>query len=916
MVARVSFLVGFVFVGVTLLYCGGAMADAAAPAQSGITIDRTPVYVDSKVVRFLEPGTTVQVGKARGQQIEITLSRNGQTLEGLIEAKNLLALDPSVPYHRAIAYQGSGDAQQALTAYSEAIATDKRNSRAYYNRALLYRDRADSSGVIADCTEAVKIDPKFAEAYLVRGNAYASQNDFESAVKDYDEAVKVRPTYALAFYDRSLVRHRWASELAQQGQEKDAEALERSAVADLKQAKTLGLPSLIAKRLENTGKPADIVSAVEAGYVKLSAQGGQGVNGVEIGLKSLIPSDQPQVFGVFPGTRFASPGAFQNMLACGGGELYPIRNTFGDYEFKINNVRAESVPAASLDAGLPAPDISDRFIGVTPANEDMQKLLVYLGLTEIFGRAEIQMYDRSAFQEGKRRGFPDDPKVFEDFKRQVRQAAVWAVAENMSASDISGRLAAISETHTRVAAKILDLAKIPNHIDIAPVELSELTPEELFKAMDGTQQGFEYLTLVTPDTLGPTLAHSLESVSAQQKETLATALKVQPADLATKSEAILALAREKTAATQKDLAGVKAFLKELSAKERKIVETTKTPIEDLTAEDSDTLRVVFQILGPEQYNLALANAFSKELSSDQKDILATAEKIRALDKTVLKDLSADEKADVDAKKANLELATLALSLVRDPMTQAIEDMIANNGDKMLQGALSRRRVVSLGDGVEATIAHFRQWTPGKARWEGVRYIDKNQRCVPWKLDNRISLVSEPLTMRPGDMRTVSVKPEEEGVSATFGGSKFSRKVTPLPKPIGRFVEVAVKFRNTNKAPASIQFCTPSSVYAGAYVKLNDGTAMTPVDFVLPGQGMSPEIAETVKGLTLISDLALSVAGSLGFELAGRQETCALFLFDVPRDADKFQLVIKGKTIELGLPIDSTAFEPLDDKMIP
>ena len=56
-------------------------------------------------------------------------------------------------------------------------------------------------------------------------------------------------------------------------------------------------------------------------------------------------------------------------------------------------------------------------------------------------------------------------------------------------------------------------------------------------------------------------------------------------DLPSKSNEILALAREKSASAQKDLAQVKAFLKELVAKEAKIVEVTKTNLEDLNAED-------------------------------------------------------------------------------------------------------------------------------------------------------------------------------------------------------------------------------------------------------------------------------------------------------------------------------------------
>ena len=172
------------------------------------------------------------------------------------------------------------------------------------------------------------------------------------------------------------------------------------------------------------------------------------------------------------------------------------------------------------------------------------------------------------------------------------------------------------------------------------------------------------------------------------------------------------------------------------------------------------------------------------------------------------------------------------------------------------------------------------------------------------------------------MRSVSVKAVENGAPASFGDSKFSRRVAPLPKPVGQFVEVTVRFRNTGKNPAAVQFCTPASVYAGAYLILpdypasNDEIGVVPVDFLLPEMAVAPAAAETTKGLTVVSELALSAAGSMGFELGNRQETCALFLFDVPRDADRFQLVILGKTIDLGLPFDPTAFEPADDRVIP
>ena len=258
-----------------------------------------------KVIRTLEPGTTLQVNEARDKRLRVALPLADQPLEGWVEAKDLLVLDPGTPYHRALEYQGSHDVQQAIEAYTEAIEADKKNARAYYNRALLFRERDDAARVIADCTEAIKIDGKFAEAYLTRGNAYASQDDFQSAINDYDEAIKIRLKYTLAYYNRSLVRHRWASKLATiPAKQKEAAELERHAIEDLAAAKTLGLPALIAKRLENAGKPTDIVSAAEAGYIKILAKGGQGTSGLGLHLSSLIP------FGFAADVRGPSGNAF------------------------------------------------------------------------------------------------------------------------------------------------------------------------------------------------------------------------------------------------------------------------------------------------------------------------------------------------------------------------------------------------------------------------------------------------------------------------------------------------------------------------------------------------------------------------------------------------------------------------------
>jgi hypothetical protein len=939
MAARVSFFVCVVLLASISLCCNGASGAPLAAGQTGITIERATVYATAdgdKPVRVIDPGTTLQVTGAEGKRLRVASPREDQSVEGWVDAKNLFALDPSTPYHRALAYQGAGEVKQAIDAYTEAIESDPTNARAYYNRALLSRGRGDTSGAIADCTAAIKIDGQLAEAYLTRGNAYANQNDLDSAVKDFDKAIAIRPKYALAYYNRGLVRHRQAQTLVQQQKGPAADEQEQKAFDDLQRAKAAGLPALIAKRLDQVGRPTDIMSAADAGYITILARGSLGVYGVGGKVKSLVPLDPRVPIVVNSGTVFASAGAHQNMVACGLGVLTLSPGELGVFQFRaIGSALATpgSLQAASLDALLPVPENSDRFRGVTSAGEDIQKVLSFVEYPEpgpedteetipdigLLERAAIALIDRAMILEGKGRGFPDDPRTYFFFHQQVRQAAIWAVSDDLTAKDITGRLPSITEIHNRVAAKLLSLANMPNRLGVEPVSLKELSVEELFRigALGVNQRR---LASLSADSLAPILKRALKDMSAPEKEALALALKTTAAELPSKGKEILALAKEKAAAAQKDLTTVKDFIKELAVREKKAADAARVALEDIVIDDKETQKIAFEILGLDPYSMALASAFSKELSGEERAVLATAEKVSSLDKadkTFVKDITTDERSDVEVKKKTLDLALVTLSLVRELIEQSVDDSITKTGESRYLAALAQRKGVSFGDDVEAGVVHFRQWTPGTPRWEGVYYIDKSdKKCVPWRLDGRISLTIDPPPMRLGEVRGLSTTPDQDAAAYPVVGSRFARRVAPLPRPVGQFLEVTVRFRNAGQKSATVEFCTPSSVYAGAYVQLGDGTAVAPIDFALAGVVLSPESAETAKDMTVVSELALSTTGSLGFALGSRQETCALFLFDVPRDATRFNLVVMGKTIDLGLPSSATAFEPVDDNMVP
>ena len=478
-----------------------ATGDTPALGQVGITVDRTSVYAgpaSKELHRVLDPGVTLDVSEAQGNWLRVTLSRNNQTLEGWIEAKNLLALDPRVPYHRALACQGSGDVEQAIEAYTEAIAADPTNARAYYNRALLYRERNDSLRMIADCTAALKIDPQFAEAYLIRGNAYASQDAFDAACQDYERAIRLRSNYALAFFNRSLVKDRRSTELFSEkpARAKEASDLGDQAADDFDRARRLDLPALIARRVASIPQfdnQIDIPSAVEAGYIRMFATGSEAVSmtgteslyGLSLGARIVVPMKRLPSLSVPIGTQFTSMGPHQNMVTCDTSMLYPkpqptnIKDLF-IYQYK------DEIPAAGLDFDRQPARSVDRYVGVTTADENVQKFLVYCDYAEIYERAAIILTERGPSQDNKRKSFFDDPASLADFHRKVREAGVLAINNDLTATAIADRIPEIGAVHAMVAAKILDLAQIPNSLGVRPIELRDLMPEELTKVLDST----------------------------------------------------------------------------------------------------------------------------------------------------------------------------------------------------------------------------------------------------------------------------------------------------------------------------------------------------------------------------------------------------------------------------------------------
>ncbi len=94
--------------------------------------------------------------------------------------------------------------QEAVKAYSQAIALDPNYVKAYVNRGIAYRNLREYQKAIADYDQAIALNLKDASAYHNRGYAYVDLREYQKAIADYDQAITLNPNYAKAYVNRGI----------------------------------------------------------------------------------------------------------------------------------------------------------------------------------------------------------------------------------------------------------------------------------------------------------------------------------------------------------------------------------------------------------------------------------------------------------------------------------------------------------------------------------------------------------------------------------------------------------------------------------------------------------------------------------------------------------------------------------------
>jgi tetratricopeptide (TPR) repeat protein len=126
-------------------------------------------------------------------------------------ARNNAAAKPSVSCEKAFLCFLSGDLDEAIRLFDEAIQSNPSHSFAYYLRggAWLRKSRRASDNkacdkAIHDFGEAIRIDPEYTSAYEQRGVAWCCKKDYDGAIRDFGEAIRIDPECTSAYEQRGV----------------------------------------------------------------------------------------------------------------------------------------------------------------------------------------------------------------------------------------------------------------------------------------------------------------------------------------------------------------------------------------------------------------------------------------------------------------------------------------------------------------------------------------------------------------------------------------------------------------------------------------------------------------------------------------------------------------------------------------
>ena len=107
-------------------------------------------------------------------------------------------------FNLGYSYAEAGLYDDAIEAYTAAIALNPNLAEAYSNRGNACSKKGQYDRAIEDYTKAIQLDPNDVKAYNNRGNAYAKKGQYDREIEDYNKAIALDLNYTKAYINRGI----------------------------------------------------------------------------------------------------------------------------------------------------------------------------------------------------------------------------------------------------------------------------------------------------------------------------------------------------------------------------------------------------------------------------------------------------------------------------------------------------------------------------------------------------------------------------------------------------------------------------------------------------------------------------------------------------------------------------------------
>lgn len=136
-------------------------------------------------------------------------AQSGNPEEALQKFNQAVAAFPSnamVLNNRAMFHQSQGRVPEALADFNQAIQRDANFVPAWTNRGFTRLSAGDATEAEKDLTRSLQIDPKQPAAYSLRGAARLARGKTSAAIEDYREVLRLDPRSPIAHADLGFAR--------------------------------------------------------------------------------------------------------------------------------------------------------------------------------------------------------------------------------------------------------------------------------------------------------------------------------------------------------------------------------------------------------------------------------------------------------------------------------------------------------------------------------------------------------------------------------------------------------------------------------------------------------------------------------------------------------------------------------------